>query len=885
MVSSKALPEGTVTFFFSDIEGSTKLASGLGSVWPTALGRHGALIRDSVRASGGIEVSTEGDAFFCVFTDPSSALTAAETVQRAVAAEPWPADARIRVRIGLHTGTGTRGGDNYVGVGVHVAARIGAAGHGGQVLVSEATRHLISPHLMERLELRDLGEHRLKGVDRPVRLFQVVIEGLPNTFAPLRTMTAPMRLPAPLTSFVGRERQVADVASLVGQARLVTLTGPGGTGKTRLAIAVAATVAGTFDDGVFFVDLAAITDPIMLARSIVEALGAPPGTGPPLDRLKDFVGERSLLLVLDNFEQILEAGPVVVDLLAAAPRLKVLITSRSPLRVNGEHEIPVDPLEMPDRRRLPEVKTLGAMGSVALFVDRAQAINRTFRLDDSNRQAVAEVVSSLDGLPLAIELAATRVRLLSVEDIAERLRNRLGVLIGGGRDLPTRQQTMWAAIDWSYGLLTAPTQQLFGRLGVFVGGFDLDQAEAVCADDLEGDFLDELSILVEHSLVQRQELATGVRFRLLETVREFALERLEELGEAYLIRAKHARVYLDVAEEAAPHLLGSEQGKWLDRLERDHDNLRAALSWAIGDDASELADRLLWSLWRLWQMRGHLDEGGRRAEAVLVLPMKDPETRVRALEAAGGVAYWQGEMEKALGIWRVALELAREVGDQPLVADALYNLAYGLAFAESDRLGGRAALEEAEAIYQNLADRAGEAKALFGVATMVGEGGTTADYEEAVPLYRKLVSISRELDDRFQLGYAERMLGRTLLNLGETGEARGHLREATRLFHTAHDLSAVTLLLTDFTLEAVLLGEDERAVRLLGAMQAMRENTGAGIVGFRSQHVEGLDDVLDRMGNRTTALLAEGAEMGYDDLVAFMVGEDVIEQAGSRPGV
>jgi class 3 adenylate cyclase len=466
------LPTGTVTFLFTDIEGSTNLARTLGSGWTQVLQEHNEILRQAIRDRGGIDLRTQGDALFAVFSSALDAATAAATAQRQLALHPWPSDGPVRVRMGMHTGEGRPGGDDYVGLDVHRAARIAAAGHGGQVLLSETTAALVAEALPDGMSLLDLGLHRLKDFDQPDRIHQLTITGLPTAFPPLKTLETPTNLPAELTSFVGREHQLGEVERLLESARLVTLTGPGGSGKTRLALRAASALLDRFLDGVFFVDLAAITEPHLVPSVIASALGTGErGWLPTLETLKIELRHRTMLLVLDNFEQVMGASGAVADLLTAAPAMRFLVTSRGPLRVRGEQEFPVPPLDLPDPLRPPGPDDLARYEAPALFVERATAIDPGFSVTRENASAVVEICRRLDGLPLAIELAASRLRLMSPAGMLERLDRALPLLAGGSRDLPARQRTLRAAIGWSYDLLSPEMGALFRRVCVFAGGF------------------------------------------------------------------------------------------------------------------------------------------------------------------------------------------------------------------------------------------------------------------------------------------------------------------------------------------------------------------------------------------------------------------------------
>jgi class 3 adenylate cyclase len=477
------LPTGTVTLLFTDIEGSTRLLERLGDRYVEVLAEHRRLLRAAFARFHGCEVGTEGDAFFVAFAKASDAVAAAVAGQRMLAAHPWPDGTVLRVRMGIHTGEPIMVGQDYAGLDVHRTARICSAGHGGQVLLSGATRELLGAELPSAVRLRDLGESRLKDLTEPQRLFQLVIPGLPADFPALRTLgTGPIQVPVPLTRFVGRQRELADIRTLLArdEVRLLTLTGPGGTGKTRLAVHAAADLQGAFPDGVVFIDLASATDPGLVPPTIAQTLGIRETAERSLvESVAQQLGDRRLLLVVDNFEQVLAAAPAVVELLAACGRLKALVTSRVALHVSGEHTYPVPPLSLPDREA-SDARDVASSEAVTLFVDRAQAVDPEFAVTEANTPVLAEICRRLDGLPLAIELAAAHIRLLTPQALASRLGRRLQLLKGGPRDVSARQQTLRATIDWSYDLLETDEQTLFARLAIFAGGCTLEAAEAIC---------------------------------------------------------------------------------------------------------------------------------------------------------------------------------------------------------------------------------------------------------------------------------------------------------------------------------------------------------------------------------------------------------------------
>src|SRR5215213_4336495 len=515
---------------------------------------------------------------------------------------------------------------DYFGPPVNRVARLLSAAHGGQVLLSLPTQELVRDQLPTQTSLRDLGEHRLKDLFRPERVFQLSAPDLPSEFPPLRTLDAYRNnLPLQPTPLIGREKEVSEVCNLLRghETRLLTLTGPGGTGKTRLALQVAADLLDDFPDGTYFVPLATLTEAELFFSAVAETLGVKETREQPLgESLKDYLGQRRLLLVLDNFEQVLEAAPDVTELLAGAPGLKVLATSRAPLGLYGEHEYAVPPLSVPDVRHLPDLKSLSQYEAVRLFIERAKSAKVDFEVTDDSAPAVAEICVRLDGLPLAIELAAARIKMLPPKAMLQRLSSRLKLLTGGARDLPERQRTLRATIEWSYALLDEGEQVLFGRLAVFSGGRTLEAIEAICdaEGDLPVDVFEGVSSLLDKSLLRQEEGPNGQpRFVMLETVHEFAREKLAESPEADEIKRVHAEYFLILAKEAFPELRGPDQLEWLERLEAEHDNMRAALSWASVRKEAEVALRLGGALSWFWSVRGYQSEGRRWLEEALAI--------------------------------------------------------------------------------------------------------------------------------------------------------------------------------------------------------------------------------------------------------------------------
>lgn len=825
------LPSGTVTFLFTDIEGSTRLLQECGDRWPRLLARHAELLRRAFRDNGGIELGTEGDSFFAVFESAPGAVVAAIDAQRALADEPWPTATPIRVRIGIHTGEGVLGGDNYVGIDVHRAARIMSAGHGAQVLVSGATEPLVRGSLPGQIELLDLGEHRLRDLPAPERIFMAFAPGLEREFPPPRGVAVPVvNLPVSMTSFIGRDEEAERVRALLAENRVVTLTGPGGTGKTRLSLHVAQAVRDDYPGGVFFVPLADIRELELVLPTIGQVVGLVDPGRRPLERIPEHLADRRVLLVLDNLEQIIEVAPDIAELVRRAPDVAILATSRSPMRIYGEAEFGVPPLRLPDPREVPPDASIVQYPAVALFVERARAVRPDFTVTDANAAAVAEICWRLDGLPLALELAAARIRILTPQAMAARIGHRLDIGVGGGRDRPERQQTLRGAIAWSHELLDDEGRQFFARLSVFRGGADLDAIEAIVTDDGR-DPLEAVASLVDESLVRQEELADGsVRFGMLETIREYADEQLSARDDADLMRRRHAEYYLSLIERLAQRVFDADSRSVLDAIEQEHDNVRAAVQWCQDRDEAEMALRFLTACWRFWQIRGHLPEAAERARRTLALPGVEahPDLLAMAQEAAGGVFYWQGNFPNARAHYEQALALRRTLGDEAQIANALYNVSmtYIIDFESARARVNPAAREligEALDIYRRIGDRHGEGRALW--------AATDAEildrnHEKAREMGRECLAIFEEVGDRFMEAWTHYMLGTSENIAGEARAAAGHMRRALAYFEEADDLSGFALVFDGYAASAYRQGQTELAMRLAGAANAIQHAGG-----------------------------------------------------------
>jgi predicted ATPase/class 3 adenylate cyclase/Tfp pilus assembly protein PilF len=864
-------PTGTVTFLFTDIEGSTRMWERSPQAMQAALARHDEILRWAIEERGGYVFKTVGDAFCAVFPTAPDTLEAALVAQRELFAEEWDEEiGTLRVRMALHMGAAEEREGDYFGPPVNRVARLLSAGHGGQVLLSAAAQELVRDQLPAEASLVDLGERRLKDLFRPERVFQLVAPGLPSEFPPLRTLESrPNNLPLQPTPLVGREREVAEITDRVRseEVRLLTLTGPGGTGKTRLALQAAADLLEEFDDGVFFVALATITDPQLTVPTIAGPLGVKESTEQPLiESLKSYLHQKHLLLVLDNFEQVVQEAPVVGELVAACPKLKVLATSRIPLRLYSEQEYPIPPLALPDPKVLPPVKVLTQYEAVRLFVERARAIKADFSVTNENAPAVAEICARLDGLPLAIELAGARIRMLSPQAMLTRLGNRLKLLKGGARDLPTRQQTLRGTIDWSYELLEVEEKTLLGRLSVFSGGRTLEAIEEICDPEGDLDALEGVESLLEKSLLRREEAVGGEsRFVMLETVHEYAREKLQESAEAEEIKRAHAEYFLTLAEEAYPELKGANQLEWLERLEAEHDNMRAALSWALERKEIELSLRLGGALSWFWFVRGYHSEGRRWLEEALAIEGRvSPEVRAMALAGAGGLAWDQGDLDRAKEACEEGLELLAH--ERREVSEARLWLLIYLGWVLREREEHEQAtelFEEGLALSREIRDTWWIANSLLGLAFVSHSRG---DYERATELNEESMHLFREQGDKVLLAHSLNNLAMMEYSQGDLGRAAQLTQEAVTLFRVLgnrgdvalglYNLGWIALLQEDlgraadlykesltlsweiglnplvqgalegFACLAGAKGDVERAARLWGAAQALHEAKG-----------------------------------------------------------
>jgi predicted ATPase len=844
--------------------------------------RHGEIIRATVAAEDGYVVRTEGDSFFVTFRNPVQAIRAAVAAQRDLAENDWPTGCDIRVRMGLHTGQGVLGGDDYIGIDVNRAARIAAAAHGGQILLSEAIRALVERDLPNGVAVRDLGEHRLKDIAYPEHLFDLLIDGLPSDFRPIRSVDVhPNNLPLQLTSFVGRAQEITQTVQLLEDHRLVTLTGPGGSGKTRLALQAANELLPCFDDGVYFVDLASLSDHTHVASEIVQAMGTRERPGRELiDTLVDGLAAKDVLLVMDNFEHVLPAAWVAERLLRAAPKLRILATSRAPLRIYGEQEQPIPPLMLPNAAETQNPEVLSRCEATALFAERAGAARPGFGLTEGNAAAVAAICTRLDGLPLAIELAASRIKVLTPQAILARLGSDADLLAATSRNLPPRQRTLRATISWSYGLLDGPEQRLFARLSVFSGGASLDAVEAVGNADggLGVDTLDALTGLVDNSLVRQTATPDAEpRFGMLETIRECASELLASGDDAAPTMRRHAEYFLAMARDGEPHLTTDDQVRWLNRLETEHDNLQAAFQWTIETGQPSTGAEAAAAIWRFWQQRGYLFVGRTWLERLLsAIGAEQAASAAKAHLAAGSIAYWQGDYEATERHYRQGMVIFEALDDRPGIAEALFNLAFIPSLDDSvdiaKRRIHRASIErmqDALQRFEELGDPAGVAKAKGNLALLLGAEG---NLESAKPLLEEAIAGYRQLHEKFHLADALIAYAQGLLVLGNLVDARKAIIEALDIAHEADNWAAVSGVLEGVSFLESMDGQHQRAVRILGAFQEIRRRMeftyplAAGSVFEIDVVADARKAIGDEMVDRA---LAEGQAMTGAEAVSY----------------
>ena len=769
------LPSGTITFLFTDIEGSTLKWERYPDAMRLALVRHDELLRQAIELQNGHVFKTVGDAFCAAFSTATEALYAALEIHLALLRHGWGEVGPIRVRIGLHTGEADERDNDYFGQTVIRVARLHAVAHGQQTLISQATYELVRSRLPDTATLTDLGNLRFKDLSSAEHVWQLLHPSLPAEFPPLKSLDhLPNNLPRQLTSFIGREHEMASVKALLETTSLLTLTGSGGTGKTRLSLHAAADVVERYSDGVWLVELAPLSDPALIPQTVADVVGVREASGESITKtLISALKAKQMLLVLDNCEHLLDASVSLVDaLLKSCPNVRVMVSSREVLGISGETIYRVPSLSLPESNASYSPESLLQFESVCLFVERAEAVKPDFTITRRNTPALASVCNRLDGIPLAIELAAARVRSLTVEQIASHLDNRFRLLTGGSKTALPRQQTLRAMIDWSYDLLDENQKALLRRLSVFMGGWRLEAAEAVCscAEVEEGEVLDLLTALVDKSLVVTEVQGQAVRYRLLETVRQYARDRLVESGESDNVFQRHRDFFLVLAEDGEPNLTGPVQGEWLERLDQEYENLRGALEWSLGARSSAEAQRFCGTLWRFWATRGHLFEGRGWCGRAIEGPGNVQRTQERgdALNGAGALAIVQGDYAYARACNEESLSIRREIGDKVGIAGSLSNL--GLVATLLGEYGtARQCSEESLDLFREIGERRGIAFSLNALGVVAHARG---DYIAARAYYEESLHISRVTGN---LSGAAASLG----ELGSTAYCQGDFESAT----------------------------------------------------------------------------------------------------------
>ena len=893
------LPRGTVTFLFTDIEGSTRLWEELPDAMRYALARHDALLRSAIEQQDGYVFKTIGDAFCAAFHTAPDALTAALLAQQALTSEPWPEGVALKVRMALHTGAAEGRDHDYFGPPLNRVARLLAAGHGRQVLLSLPTEELTRDTLPAGAGLRSLGEHWLRDLNRPETVFQLLHPALPTDFAPLKSLDNPAfpnNLPRQLTSFIGREKEIEEIKTLLTKTSLLTLTGSGGCGKTRLALQVAADVLDQYPDGVWLVELAPLADPALVPQTVASSLGLSEQAGKTfVQTLTEYLKSRRLLLALDNCEHLLATCAQLGNtLLRACPHLTILASSREGLGIAGEQTYRVPSLSLPDPKQTLTVEQVSQYEAVRLFIERALGSKAEFMVTNANAPALASVCHRLDGIPLAIELAAARVRSLSLEEINVRLDNRFRLLTGGSKMALPRQQTLRALIDWSYSLLTEAEKRLLCRLSVFAGGWTLAAAEQVCGGESEAEatieeweVLDLLTSLLDKSLVAAETQGQGTRYRLLETVRQYGRERLLDAGAGEAVRGRHRDYFVAWAEEAAPKLRSGEQAFWLEALETEHDNLRQALACCLeaAEEGGEAGLRLGVALGWFWHIRGHYGEGRAYLAAALerTVGAEQQQVRARALNDAGNLASRQGDYAAARALFEESLTIKRELGDRKGIADSLNNLGI-VAGSQSDYVATRALYEESLTIFRELGDKLSIADSLTNLGIVALNQG---DYVAARVLYEESLTIRRELGDKLGIANSLTNLGIVASHQGDYRAARALFEESLTIFRELGDKLGIAECLDAFAELARHEVQEHRAARLWGAATALREGIGAprspqeqerfdrGVAAVRSALEDAAFD----------AAFAEGRAMTMEESIAYTLNRtDASPPGRSDPG-
>jgi len=912
-----------LTFLFTDLEGSTRLWEAFPDRMRGALARHDGILQQAIEANGGRLIKTTGDGVHAVFERGGGGVAAALDAQQALAESKWDEihPHSLRVRMGLHTGEAEARGGDYYGPSLNRAARLMSAAHGGQTLLSTSTASLVRDALPPQAALRDLGEHRLKDLIRPEHIFQLMHPQLPAEFPPLRSLDAsPNNLPIQITTFIGREHELQQARERLQACRLLTLIGPGGTGKTRLSLQVAAETLHLFPDGAWVAELAPIADPSLVERTVASVFGLREQMGMTLhELLLDYLRDKELLLVVDNCEHLVEScAQLIEQLLHACARLKIIASSREALGIAGEVVFRVPSLTLPEGS-LDDPASLAASESVQLFVERASAANPGFSLNETNALSIAQICRRLDGIPLALELAAARLTVFSAEQVAARLDDRFRLLTGGSRTALPRQQTLRALIDWSYDLLSEPERSLFRRFSVFAGGCTYDAIEKICH---QMNVLDLLSQLVNKSLVAVEDEGREPRYRLLETVRQYARDKLLEMGEAEEARDAHFNFFVRFVEMAGEKLGTSEALEWVRRLDAEHDNIRAAIEWG-GENHLATSLKIIPELVRYWTRRGHEEEGRRIIEGLVQragkapLPPGEDGAAWQALmghawNSSAMLAYSQGDNARGIVLAQRAVELARSAGDQRLLAEARSFLGASTLFLgrydealpileqalEAARLSGvpalggmptsmlgqimavrepdspaaQALMAEGASLMSESGDRWISAMAQLGMAMGAKVRG---DHEDARRRFGSMAPLFQELGDRHRLNMIRSELAHIDREEGQLDKAEAAYRETILQWKRLGHRAAVAHQLESFAFIAQSRGEDARAARLYGAAEAIRERIGIAMTPIEQTEYDAQVARL-KAGSQSQAVArawSEGRAMTLEQAVSFALGD------------
>ncbi len=902
-------PSGTFTFLFTDIEGSTVVAQQHPEAMSTLLSRHHSILNEAIAANHGRVFRIAGDAFCAAFRTAEEALNAAVAAQRRLQHEAWT-PAVINVRMGLHTGAAslddvdaTAGGSGYLTL--TRVQRIMSAAHGGQVLLSSASAELVRAQLPPGVVLKDLGQHRLKGLAQPERLWQIAAPDLVSEFPPPQSLSpVPGNLPVQLSSFIGRDLEMDEIKRLLNETHLITLTGPGGSGKTRLSLQIAKDVLQQFADGAWLVELASLAEPALVPQTVGTALvlREQPGRG-VLAQLKDYLHSKKLLLVLDNCEHLLAACARLAEaLLLACPDLRIIASSREALGITGETSYLVPPLQTPRANSHTTAAEITEYESVRLFVERAQTAQPHFLLSDANAQAVAQICRRLDGIPLAIELAAARIKAFTPDQIATRLDDRFRLLTTGSRTALPRQQTLRALIEWSYDLLSQAERALLRRLSVFAGGWIFDAAESVCSlvGHLEKratstvdqasplDVLDTLPQLVNKSLVMVDEQGGERRYHFLETIRQFATEELQESSESERVRARHLDYYLSLAQSAEPDLRGTGQVKWLDRFDREADNFRAAMDWALKNDQVEKALNLIGSLWWFWYVRDHISETVERMKAALALSASadSSEARLKVLIGLGFLLYAANRMEEARAVLEEAVTLSQKLGSQRGLAEALqFRGAVEFEIAKSapgQFENVRNTMSQSLELWQALEDKTGISWELNLLANLAR---TERDLAQARSFLEQSVALRRVIGDRILLAYSLRRLAEIAVEQRDFAAAEAGYREGHMLLWEAGGKAGIAASLAGFAGLALAQGQVFRSVRLFGAADAILQALSWRLPPADDEtYQRNLAHARARLGGEAfDAAWAEGHAFSMDQAVDYGLSREKAEHSSPRP--